>query len=342
MGSSNDSLAIAKGVTAQHRKAILINSYQGVINPYSELYVQQLHAESSLTSDTETERYTADGLGQTKLVTVIQSGTDYQLKKGEYLCINYTPSSAEDSSSSATINKVYSEGAIVRVSKDLTDSADYRLTHNYSKTSGYDFTADLGGNIAGMFTLGTDEQIEIREFIQVKLDKQATNIYWNLNNESENSAGNIVFPLDKDHPTYTLQDNEYFYYTDKDKQTLVYYGAGTKLTRGANTPTIYKSVNDNHITTEEIASEGLTAAISWRPYNFSGNDAAITIQEYQYINLIQDDELTSISLTDNTEGDIDSTERDCTAAQYKANSSGAGAGELPPHNLLDSAGNPIY
>ena len=55
---------------------------------------------------------------------------------------------------------------------------------------------------------------------------------------------------------------------------MVYYGAGTKLTRGDNTPEIYKSVKDNQITAEEIASEGLTAAISWRAYNFSGTDAA--------------------------------------------------------------------
>ena len=121
------------------------------------------------------------------------------------------------------------------------------------------------------------------------MDKQATNIYWNLNNEQEQN-GKIYFPWNND-GTYTLQDNEYFYYTDKDRQTLVYYGAGTKLTKGSNTPEIYKSVKDNQITAEEIASEGLTAAISWRSYNFSGTDAAIAIQEYQYVNLIEGDKL---------------------------------------------------
>lgn len=344
LGVSIASQAVGNGITANHRKAVLIDSYQGVADPFEEFYVQWLHAESYLSDSNEASRYTADGLGQSKKVTQIKAGADYQLKEGEYLCINYTPSSTENSNSSAVVNKVYPAGTIIRVSKDLTDSKDYRLEHNYSKTTGFDFKAELGkiegaGTVDGMFTLSTNEQIEIREFVQVKLDKQATNIYWNLNDESEDSDGNIVFPLDKDHPTYTLQDNEYFYYTDKDKQTLVYYGAGTKLTRGDKTPKIYKSVNDNQITAEEIASEGLTAAISWRSYNFSGTDAGITIQECQYINLIKGDKLNSISLA-NDAGHavdrIDGTERDCLAASYETSAADDNEGSLPMHDLYDS------
>lgn len=183
LGVSVDDQAIGEGVTVNHQKATLINSYQGVINPFDTLYVQQLHAESYLNSDDEAQRYTANGLGQNKTVAQIVAGTDYQLKQGEYLCINYTPSSTENSNSSAVVNKVYPAGTILRASKGLIDSTDYRrLGHNYSKTAGFDFTAELGktegaGGIGGMFTLGTNEQIEIRDFVQVKLDKQATNIY---------------------------------------------------------------------------------------------------------------------------------------------------------------------
>ena len=179
LGISVDDQAIGEGITVNHQKATLINSYQGVIDPFGTLYVQQLHAESYLDSDDEAQRYTANGLGQNKTVSQIIAGTDYQLKQGEYLCINYTPSSTENSNSSAVVNKVYPAGTIIRASKGLTDSKDYRgLGHNYSKTAGFDFTAELGaGTVGGMFTLGTNEQIEIRDFVQVKLDKQATNIY---------------------------------------------------------------------------------------------------------------------------------------------------------------------
>ena len=179
LGIGIDSQAIGEGITVNHQKATLIKSYQGVIDPFGTLYVQQLHAESYLDSDDEAQRYTANGLGQNKTVSQITAGTDYQLKQGEYLCINYTPSSTENSNSSAVVNKVYPAGTIIRASKGLIDSKDYRgLGHNYSKTAGFDFTAELGaGTVGGMFTLGTNEQIEIRDFVQVKLDKQATNIY---------------------------------------------------------------------------------------------------------------------------------------------------------------------
>ena len=179
LGVSIDSQAIGEGITVNHQKATLIKSYQGVIDPFDTLYVQQLHAESYLDSDDEAQRYTANGLGQNKTVAQITAGTDYQLKQGEYLCINYTPSSTENSNSSAVVNKVYPAGTIIRASKGLIDSKDYRaLGHNYSKTAGFDFTAELGtGTVGGMFTLGTNEQIEIRDFVQAKLDKQATNIY---------------------------------------------------------------------------------------------------------------------------------------------------------------------
>ena len=50
-----------------------------------------------------------------------------------------------------------------------------------------------------MFTLGTDQQIEIREFVEVQLDKASTNIYWHLQDETPDTSGNaderrIYFP----------------------------------------------------------------------------------------------------------------------------------------------------
>ena len=73
-------------------------------------------------------------------------------------------------------------------------------------------------------------------------------------------------------------------------------------------------------------------AISWRAYNFSGTDAAITIQEYQYVNLIEGDKLNSISLKDAADH-IDGHERDCLAASYESGAAGNNDGSLPMHKL---------
>jgi hypothetical protein len=62
--------------------------------------------------------------------------------------------------------------------------------------------------------------------------------------------------------SYTLKEGEYFYYTDKNKSDIAYYGAGTKITRTINTPPIFKYNTDNTISSEDIATKGMNAAIT--------------------------------------------------------------------------------
>ena len=137
-----------------------------------------------------------------------------------------------------------------------------------------------------MFTLGSNEQIEIRDYISVKLDEVSTNIYWQRQQETTDMYNRIRFefdedpvdssgnPVDKGTPgskclSYTLKDGEYFYYTGANKTDIAWYGAGTKLKRTLYTPEIYKYASDDSISTEDIASQGLSAAIPWRPFDFS-------------------------------------------------------------------------
>ena len=76
-------------------------------------------------------------------------------------------------------------GTIIRPNFALGDSKKARSLKNFNKTSGFDFT-DYNiskENVPGMFTLGTNEQIEIREIVKVDLDDVSTNIYWIRNDE---------------------------------------------------------------------------------------------------------------------------------------------------------------
>jgi hypothetical protein len=53
-------------------------------------------------------------------------------------------------------------------------------------------------NIISIFTLGTEQQIEIREIVQVTLDERNTNIYWELNNLTSIQGDYVEFPFDEE------------------------------------------------------------------------------------------------------------------------------------------------
>jgi hypothetical protein len=50
----------------------------------------------------------------------------------------------------------------------------YKNNHSYSKRDGFSFS---GKQPEGMFTLGTNEQIEIREDVKVILNDETTYLY---------------------------------------------------------------------------------------------------------------------------------------------------------------------
>lgn len=262
-------------------------------------YVQQTFAETSNPS-TSSSGHTMDGLGQDGSYVGIRANEEYELKSNEYLLINYTNSETVDEEERKTvINKHYGPGTIIRPNFELIDSGENRKLHSYSKTEGFDFTQWLSSNPSGMFTLGTDEQIEIRDFVEVKLDEVSTNIYWTRNDEDTltDENGKITFVFNEDNNTaYTLKEGEYFYYTSKDKIDLAYYGNGTKIVKSEKTPSIYKYKTDLAISPDEISSYGLAASIPWRAFNLAKDgeiDRSLKLVEYRYLNLTKDDILES-------------------------------------------------
>lgn len=312
---------------------------------YFDIWNTQITHEQTVLPSTGTQGYTWDGLGQDAILSGIAKNEEYELQNGEYLLINYTSSETYDEEEVKTkINKVHEAGTIIKPNFELIDSIKYRTLHSYSKTEGYDFTGLIPSDMSnpdGMFSLGTDEQIEIRDFVKVELDEQCTNIYWTRNDEDmySNNDGEIEFKFtdefveDSAGPdihngvhgyflSYTLKDGEYLYYTNKDMIDLAYYGSGTKIERTKYTPRIVKYKQDEQTDPDDIASYGLAAGIPWRAYNFGktedSHEQKLVLSEYKYVNLTNEDTLvnvtpksgSSISQLNNEWLDIDNAEYD--------------------------------
>jgi hypothetical protein len=74
-----------------------------------------------------------------------------------------------------------------------------------------------------MVGLGSDEQIEYRTIASVTLDK-GYNLYWAINDMVAANA-----ELNSNDNKYILKDNEYFFISGINKDSMSYYGSGTEL-----------------------------------------------------------------------------------------------------------------
>ena len=266
--------------------------------------------------------HTQDGLGQKGQLFELPKGIEYELTEDEYLLINWTQSKEGNDEEKEEQNKVYGKGTIIKPNFLLVDSEDWHSeNHSYTKLN-VKGKFEAFSNLPGMFTLGTNEQIEIREIITVTLDDAHTNLYWDLPDRVSTAGGYVEFPFDEEpvyiHKTtkelwteadginnreirylsYTLKEGEYLYYTDMNKSDIAFYGFGTTIKRGLKTPTIFKYTSDDLISTDEISTNGLSSSIPWRSYKLNGSDAALTIIENQFINLTEGDTLVSVDLED--------------------------------------------
>ena len=236
----------------------------------------------------------------------IEGGEEYQLKNGEYLFINYTPSSTTSTSEQATsasvlpVNKVFGEGTILRPNA-ATKLYDSETLHNTSgmvwrKTTGFDFSRYATGIVFdGMFSVGANEQIDIRDFMEVNLNDSIMYLYWVLNKDrileitdaSKEKPGSAAF---------TLEEGEYIFYTDRNKLSMSYYGNGTEVIFRSTINRKIELLKDSfaQIDFESILTNGISA-IPWRAYNF-GSSYYIKLREYQYIVLGAGDRLNNIGL----------------------------------------------
>lgn len=283
-------------------------------------------SDGAHTTDKTAFWHTKDGLGQNSVPSELTPGCEYALGPGEHLFVNWTQTKEGSNDTKEEFWLTYGEGDIIKPNFRLADSEDwYNAHHSFTKlnvATKYDAFPEM----PGMFTLDTNEQIEVRELIQVTLNSRNTNLYWEIPNLVSTSGGYLEFPFNEEpvNPTtgtpvivtstmkknddyiytaYTLKEGEYLYYTDMNKSNIAYYGFGSTIRRGIHTPTIFKYTADDVISTSEISTNGINAAIPWRNYNLNGDNQELTITENQFINLTAGDELVTLYLTNNAHTD---------------------------------------
>ena len=274
-----------------------------------------------------TDYYVPEALGIDAVLGSIKKNTEYQLKRDEYLFINYTPSKTTTAEDGTQTNEegdpkhiIYGPGSIIKPNFDLSDSAALKQnsTKRWAKTDNINFelaerhgvfTDAVDTNIEGMFGLSSNEKIEHRNMVYVSINKPYF-MYWVFKNGITGIDGTSRVNSEiKEHGKYTLQEGEYLFITGASegspKVDMSYYGNGTEINVIDNTsdstqyPENFFNTNlDNSIALDDILINGV-AGIPWQYYSFSTSQYLL-IREYQYLTLGESDIITTL--------DIDSTE----------------------------------
>ena len=127
---------------------------------YDSLYVQ----------DTSMGEENNFGLGIDGELDGISANEEYQLQSGEYLFLNWTSTTTDDSGTetSSVVNKVLKAGDIIKPNFKLSDSGSVHSLQSasYSKKTGFAFSEM---SLEGMFTMDANQQIELRKIAKVNL-----------------------------------------------------------------------------------------------------------------------------------------------------------------------------
>jgi hypothetical protein len=185
-----------------------------------------------------------------------------------------------------------------------------------------------------MFSLGANEQIELREYAQVTLDKNslAENstiyVYKNFTNcpeleEAQYEGGERI------NNTYTLKDGEYICYTDQNKAEFAYYTSGTEVTLTGKVKIPKLEIID----LATVLDAGLQE-IPWHRLSMSSNDG-ISFQEYQYVTLGPGDTLKDLTLV-GTNDYISKQWQYCDNIAY-LQAGAENTSTLPTINVVDSS-----
>lgn len=302
---SDLAVPIGSYVDISHIKYQYCTQWHTFVNPLESFYVQRTFKSDELPDPSRNlTGHTKNGLGLTAEIAGIAANEEYRLKIGEYLLINYTKSSdaGDANARDLVVNEAYGSGTIIKPNFKLQDSNTN--TKLYAKETGFDFTGKLDGvyNPSGMYSLGAQEQIEIRELSKVELSNGDTYLYWILNNESNSIDINTCtnsYPGSGVNAikTYILQDGEYIYYTNRAKQDYAFYGAGTEVILHGSDLSLTPSSDFVSTTSEAILENGLSA-VPWQCFNLSKTTRYIEFQEYQYNTLVEGDTLLSLHIVD--------------------------------------------
>ena len=109
-----------------------------------------------------------------------------------------------------------------------------------------------------MYTLGAREQIEIRKLSKIEFAGQDTLfVYWTMGT-LDPETGEKTFREIADGESITLGENEYFCYTDVNKNSMAYYGSGTEISNHTGM-TLRLKAGTKDLDIESIVNYGLNA-----------------------------------------------------------------------------------
>lgn len=291
--------------------------------------------EDSYISDVTYPAYVYFGFDSNPSTWSTTDGVPYKLKEGEILYIYYT-----DSNDVIQIKK-YEQGTIIRSNGlGLPDTErDSQLAARWLSADGlhvYDQESEAGTGAIPMYSLGTNETIEILKLNETILSNGQQRCFWYsrpsiINNKIVNQIENdLVFYQDTTANIYyhILEEDELFIYPSSDGYSLFTLGSGTKLQvtfpqEGTQTPfnngtdkygegTLYlarTNSNDNIINLEDLENalsnqdvNNFLASYDWNILNFASNN--LHIVETTITTFAEGTEMTSLSKTDS--GDLTS------------------------------------
>lgn len=293
--------------------------------------------------------YIVEDLGRDAVLDHVPNDEEYELRYGEYLYIEYTPSTTTEDGTAQkqeSIKEVLGAGTIIKPSGfdgDGVLSSEALLSQGKTAHKKVLFGTQDGASSTieiDMYSLGANEQIALRELSKVTLDYSKLSnsptlyVYKNFNGCDELEKAEYDSVGKRKNNSYTLKDGEYIFYTDENKSEFAYYTSGTKVTLEGKSNIVIPKRDFVDIST--IFDSGIQE-IPWTKLTINKTDA-ITFQEFQYITLGPNDVLKSLLLYDASEGKLTSKWQKCSDAAYEV----YGTDEvtpLKPINLAGTSGN---
>ena len=210
-----------------------------------------------------------------------------------------------DSNNSEQTSPPYNSG-IIKCSFELDSNPDL-------------FTITKGGKNYRM--LEGDEAIDIMSPNETVFRDTTVDCLWFLKNgEVSEQDGNsqVTYTLfTEGQSERILENNEYFMYTNKDRNSLVILTSGTKLIRDKSDTSISvtNSLNAGAVVSDGISAVGRNDWFNWNAAD--GMQGSLTVRELQIVTLGE-----GARLQGTVKGDITNTPIKITGAQYSETSSG--------------------
>ena len=196
----------------------------------------------------------------------IKANTEYEIKSGDRLVLQYT-------NDGVTQTDILTAGKVVKTSFDIVPTDT--LTSSGVKKS---WTDDNGVyHDADVFrTLASNQTISTRILLQTVLNSSNMQCYWisDITDTIDNKKQFKLFP--KQVQERILGDNEYFIYTNSNKDEIFILGSGTKIKRTDLNDDQWMISEDDMLTIESITENGISSSIAWQALDFSKTPFYIT------------------------------------------------------------------